>query len=172
MKKRVIFGLGCLTLLIASCGDTKKKPVDEVKKDIDIAEVIEKVDEAKKTIKGVVEKPSGLKVEILKPGTMDKTPSRGNKVVVHYAGWLEDTSKPDGKGRKFDSSVDRGQKFQFNIGVGQVIKGWDEGVMDMKVGEKRRLTIPYHLAYGERGIPGAIPPKATLIFEVELFDVA
>lgn len=114
---------------------------------------------------------SGLRYKVLKRGSGEKVPAVGKKVVVHYAGWLEDKERPDGKGRKFDSSADRGQKFSFNIGVGQVIRGWDEGVMGMKVGEKRLLVIPYALAYGERGIPGVIPPKSTLIFEVELFDV-
>ncbi len=88
----------------------------------------------------------------------------GDGVVMHYCGTLEN-------GSKFDSSYDRGQAFETEIGVGQVIRGWDEGVPGMKVGGKRKLTIPYEMAYGERGIPGVIPPKATLIFEVELIDI-
>jgi len=84
---------------------------------------------------------------------------------VHYTGWLTD-------GTKFDSSVDRGQPFQFSIGQGQVIRGWDEGVMTMKVGGKRKLTIPPNLAYGDAGAPGGrIPPGSTLVFDVELIDV-
>lgn len=88
----------------------------------------------------------------------------GRTVVVHYTGTLT-------TGEKFDSSVDRGQPFSFLLGAGQVIAGWDQGVAGMKVGEKRRLTIPANLAYGDRGAGGVIPPGATLIFEVELLDV-
>ena len=84
---------------------------------------------------------------------------------MHYTGWLTD-------GTKFDSSVDRGQPFTFVLGVGQVIRGWDEGVASMKVGEKRKLTIPSKLAYGSRGAGRLIPPGATLVFDVELLDVA
>ncbi len=85
-------------------------------------------------------------------------------VEVHYTGWLQD-------GTKFDSSLDRGQPLAFQRGAGNVIQGWDQGVVGMKVGGKRRLVIPPHLAYGDRGFPGAIPPNSTLVFEVELVGV-
>ena len=118
----------------------------------------------------VITSPSGLKREILQPAAPGaKSPERGKKVTVHYTGWLEENGQP---GKKFDSSVDRGQKFSFIIGVGQVIRGWDEGVMAMKVGEKCRLTIPANIGYGTRGAGAVIPPNATLIFDVELFEVA
>jgi len=96
---------------------------------------------------------------------------KGKPVVVHYTGWLFDPSKPDGKGSKFDSSVDRKEPFGFPLGAGRVIKGWDEGVAGMKVGGTRTLVIPASMAYGERGAGGVIPPNATLIFDVELIEV-
>lgn len=110
-----------------------------------------------------MEQPSGLGIETVQAGS-GKEALNGSTVTVHYTGTLED-------GTKFDSSVDRGQPFSFTLGIGQVIAGWDQGVLGMKVGEKRRLTIPADLAYGEQGVPGAIPPNATLIFDVELLGV-
>ncbi len=89
---------------------------------------------------------------------------------VHYTGWLQDTSAPDGKGAKFDSSLDRNDPFLFPLGKQRVIRGWDLGVAGMQPGGKRRLVIPPELAYGARGAGGVIPPNATLVFEVELFD--
>jgi len=95
----------------------------------------------------------------------------GKNVTVHYSGWLYDPAQPDSKGKPFDSSRDAGRPFTFSLGAGQVIAGWDQGVQGMNVGGQRRLVIPYHLAYGERGAGGVIPPRATLVFDVELLDV-
>ena len=95
----------------------------------------------------------------------------GRVVVVHYTGWLYDASRPDRKGAQFDSSRDRNEPFSFNLGAGEVIQGWDEGVAGMKVGGRRILTIPPNMGYGARGAGGVIPPNATLLFDVELLDV-
>ena len=97
--------------------------------------------------------------------------SSGKAVVVHYTGWLFDSAALDHKGRKFDSSRDRGEPFGFTLGAGQVIKGWDQGVDGMRVGGQRTLTVPPELGYGARGAGAVIPPNATLIFDVELLEV-
>ena len=95
----------------------------------------------------------------------------GKEVSVHYTGWLYDATASDKHGKKFDSSRDRGEPFAFKLGAGQVIRGWDQGVAGMKVGGKRTLIIPSELGYGARGAGGAIPPNATLLFDVELLGV-
>jgi FKBP-type peptidyl-prolyl cis-trans isomerase len=95
----------------------------------------------------------------------------GATVQVHYTGWLYDPAAADGHGKKFDSSLDRGQPFAFRLGAGMVIQGWDEGVAGMKIGGKRTLVIPAEMGYGARGAGGVIPPNATLIFDVELLGV-
>lgn len=121
------------------------------------------VDAAEQKAGKTVTNASGLKYLDLVVGN-GASPVKGKPVTVHYTGTLEN-------GKKFDCSVDRGKPFTFVIGVGQVIKGWDEGVMGMKVGGKRKLIIPSELGYGARGAGGVIPPNATLLFDVELLDV-
>ena len=117
--------------------------------------------------KPMVKTASGLEYSDTVEGT-GPAPKSGQTCVMHYTGWLRENGT---KGRKFDSSVDRGSPFEFPIGMGRVIKGWDEGVASMKVGGKRTLIIPAELGYGARGAGGVIPPNATLIFDVELLGV-
>ncbi len=107
---------------------------------------------------------SGLKYEDLAVGDGEEAKA-GDRVSVHYTGWLTD-------GTRFDSSIDRNEPFNFPLGGGRVIRGWDEGVQGMRVGGRRRLTIPPHLGYGAAGAGGVIPPNATLLFEIELLDIA
>jgi FKBP-type peptidyl-prolyl cis-trans isomerase FkpA len=111
-----------------------------------------------------------MKVTDVEVGTGEEAVA-GKTVSVHYTGWLYDESAPDHHGKKFDSSRDRGQPFNFALGAGSVIKGWDQGVAGMKVGGKRTLTLPPEFGYGSRGAGGVIPPNATLVFDVELLGV-
>ena len=131
------------------------------------AELVRKQDEEKKLIEdkwpGRITTNSGLMYIVLTEGKGDK-PKKGGMISAHYTGTLLD-------GRKFDSSVDRGTPLEFPVGVGKVIPGWDEALLDMRKGEKRVLIIPSNLAYGERGADGVIPPNATLVFQVELVDI-
>jgi len=126
----------------------------------------EKKDEKKSESK-MHKTPSGLQYEDLVVGT-GAQPRTGQTCVMHYTGWLWENGA---KGKKFDSSVDRGEPFKFALGQGRVIKGWDEGVATMKVGGKRQLLIPPQLGYGARGAGGVIPPNATLLFDVELLGI-
>ena len=113
---------------------------------------------------------TSLETKDVTPGTGTEA-RQGQMVRVHYTGWLYDTAAPDKRGRKFDSSKDRNEPFEFRLGDQEVIQGWDDGVAGMKVGGTRILTIPPSMGYGARGASDVIPPNATLIFEVELLDV-
>lgn len=120
------------------------------------------------------ENPGGIVTELIiedvQAGSGEEAAS-GTRVTVHYTGWLYEPAAEGNRGTKFDSSVDRGQPFDFALGAGQVIRGWDDGVAGMKVGGRRILTIPPDMAYGDTGAGGVIPSGATLVFEVELLDV-
>ena len=114
-----------------------------------------------------IQTPSGLSYEIITEAPAGAaSPRQMQNVTVDYTGWLDDNGK---LGKKFDSSVDRGQKFSFPLGMGYVIAGWDQAVADMKIGEKRRVYIPSALGYGAQGAGGLIPPHADLIFDIELY---
>lgn len=118
----------------------------------------------------MISTPSGLQYEDKVTGSGAEAQA-GQHVQVHYTGWLHDAAAEGGRGRKFDSSKDRGSPFAFPLGAGHVIRGWDEGVQGMKVGGRRKLTIPPALGYGARGAGAIIPPNTTLIFDVELLSI-
>lgn len=154
--KRAIIALLALSLAILGCKKAEKQPEEKTAAAPSVEET--QVEPGKTVITA-----SGLNYVDLVVGT-GAVAEAGKTVVVHYTGWLED-------GTKFDSSVDRNKPFEFQLGAGRVIKGWDEGVVGMKEGGKRKLIIPPELGYGERGAGGRIPPNAVLIFEVELLEV-
>ncbi len=162
MKKGIITALGLVSLLVLSYVGIAQ--LGSVKKDI--VKDLEEESKEEETMPEIT-LPSGLRYRIDNHGTGEESPKPGQTVTVHYTGWLDDAGK---LGTKFDSSVDRGRPFSFVIGVGQVIKGWDEGVLSMHKGEKRHLIIPPALGYGARGAGNLIPPDATLHFDVELLD--
>ncbi|ANA39943.1 MULTISPECIES: FKBP-type peptidyl-prolyl cis-trans isomerase [Geobacter] len=152
VEKILVLLLLLVGIVVAACSDRETKPAGEAKP------------ASAAGASDAVTTASGLSYVDLVAGS-GAAPVAGKPVKVHYTGWLEN-------GTKFDSSVDRGEPFVFTIGAGEVIPGWDEGVMSMKVGGKRRLIVPPQLGYGAAGAGGVIPPNATLIFEVELLDVA
>lgn len=158
---RLIF-VTALTVVLAGC-NTVAEDLEDGAADAETATA-----EATNTEAEAFEIVPGLTARILKKG-YGRAAEAGDLAEVHYTGWLYSNSARDNRGTKFDSSVDRGQRFQFPLGEGRVIRGWDEGVVGMLIGEKRELTIVSELAYGERGAGNVIPPGATLIFEVELF---
>ncbi len=157
MKRTLkLLPLTALSVVLIGCGDEKESTKQNKNNTHEVKQMTKQKTD------------SGLMYEVLQEGN-GASPQARQQVTVHYTGWLDDNGE---EGAKFDSSVDRGQPFTFTIGVGEVIRGWDEGVMTMKVGEKRRLIIPAELGYGARGVRGAIPPNATLIFDVELLKVS
>jgi FKBP-type peptidyl-prolyl cis-trans isomerase len=162
MKNRVLLSLcvAASVVLMTACSDqsgNKEKAAAEAKPEPSMQ--IGTPTTVKELVKTDVKVGDGAEA---KPGQL---------VAVHYTGWLYDESAPDKHGKKFDSSLDRGQPFQFPLGGGRVIPGWDMGVAGMKVGGKRTLVIPAEMGYGARGAGGVIPPNATLIFDVELLGV-
>lgn len=158
MKKYYVHLFSTLTVMLLTGGCLNKTDKPETPK--------ETMEITKET---AIITPSGLKYIVLQEAADDAQHAQnGRHVSVHYTGWLDENGQP---GKKFDSSVDRGTPFTFVLGGGMVIRGWDEGVKGMKVGEKRRLIIPADLGYGSRGAGGVIPPNATLIFDVQLLEI-
>lgn len=163
MRIRDLVPLPLAALLLAACAE---RPADEP---------AEQSSEADPPVQGTevaadpFEIAPGLTARILRPGSGESAEA-GDSVEVHYTGWLYDPAAPDSRGTKFDSSIDRGARFTFPLGAGRVIRGWDEGVAGMQIGEVRELTIAPEMAYGDRAVGNVIPPGSTLVFEVELFS--
>lgn len=156
MVLRYVFAI-TISLLLASCTSSNNNEKENIT-------TMQNIGTKMKRIKT----DSGLEYEIIKEGAAIY-PKIGQLVTVHYTGWLDNNGE---LGKKFDSSVDRNQPFSFKIGIGQVIAGWDEGVITMQIGEQRRLFIPADLGYGHYGAGNVIPPNAKLIFDVELIKVS
>jgi len=168
MKKMNTVFLLAASLVLASCGQ-KNAPESGMESTENVEVVVEVNDLIADPV--VVEIESGLTMRILREGNGAEARS-GQPVSVHYTGWLYDADASDARGEKFDSSVDRGVPFEFPLGQGRVIKGWDRGVVGMKIGEIRELTIAPELAYGSRSAGAVIGPDSTLVFEVELVGIA
>ena len=162
LRPNFIFGIFVAGILIIGCENEEEKNMSKPSPQRPSAEAAKtpEVEKTEPAAPSIVTTASGLKYEILEQGSGPGA-APGQTVSVHYTGWLEN-------GTKFDSSLDRGRPFEFRLGGGQVIRGWDEGVAGMKAGEKRKLTIPSNLGYGSRGAGGLIPPNATLIFDVQM----
>jgi FKBP-type peptidyl-prolyl cis-trans isomerase len=167
---RITMTAAALSLLLAACaGDTAPEPEPEPAMTEEVAPPVAApmattfAQELNVELEGMERTESGLRYDVRKEGS-GAIVAPGQTAVVHYTGWLPD-------GTKFDSSRDRGEPFSFSVGAGQVIPGWDEGVAGMKVGEERKLVIPPDLGYGAAGAGGAIPPNATLVFDVELLAI-
>jgi FKBP-type peptidyl-prolyl cis-trans isomerase FkpA len=166
MRARLLFA--AIGFVLAACG-RNDKPADAPSAEATQAPAT--VTETPATLSADTGAPAMALQKIdLTPGTGVEIKS-GQTALVHYTGWLYDAAAAENKGEKFDSSVDRNEPFEFDVGAGHVIRGWDEGVVGMKVGGKRRLVIPPDMGYGARGAGGVIPPGATLVFDVELVEI-
>lgn len=167
--KKILLSLSCVALL-AGCGseeeaaDTKQATAEKPQ-----ARTFGVNDNPVKT--RLAAAPADLTYFTFIQGEGEAKAQAGQTVSVHYTGWLFDAEAEENKGEKFDSSRDRNQPFNFPLGAGRVIKGWDQGVQGMKIGEQRKLVIPPHMGYGARGAGAVIPPNATLVFDVELLEI-
>ena len=172
MKFRNSIAAIVLAILTVGCSQYTDRDGDAAKNGAEESKLIEEkqVTESESTAIAVVEIAPGLTARVLRTGD-GRVAQVGDIVEVHYTGWLYDEAAEDNRGSKFDSSVDRGEHFQFPLGAGRVIKGWDQGVEGMTIGELRELTIAPEMAYGDRGAGSVIPPGATLVFEIEFFDL-
>lgn len=173
MKFRSIYAATAaiaLTAVTAGCSKQDAPAVDAEEATTEVSEVTKDAAVTESQDSELFEITPGLSARILRAGD-GQVAKAGDNVVVHYTGWLFDESAENKRGTKFDSSVDRGEQFQFPLGEGRVIQGWDQGVEGMAIGEVRELLIAPEMGYGERGAGNVIPPGATLVFEVELFGV-